>query len=55
MEEIVGEIRDEFDDEEEEITEIGNNKFLMSGKVDIDEVEQKLQISIDVPDKTLRP
>jgi gliding motility-associated protein GldE len=51
LEEIVGEIRDEFDDEEEEITEIGNNKFLMSGKVDIDEVEQKLQISIDVPDE----
>ena len=51
LEEIVGEIRDEFDDEEEEIKELGNNKFLMSGKVDIDEVEEKLQISIDVPDE----
>ncbi|MCW8850726.1 MAG: hemolysin family protein [Melioribacteraceae bacterium] len=51
LEEIVGEIRDEFDNEEEEITEIGNDKFLMSGKVDIDEVEEKLQITIDVPDE----
>lgn len=51
LEEIVGEIRDEFDDEEEEITELGDNKFLMSGRVDIEEVEEKLQISIDVPDE----
>jgi gliding motility-associated protein GldE len=51
LEEIVGEIRDEFDDEEEDITLIGENKFLMSGKVDIDEVEEKLNIKINVPDE----
>ena len=51
LEEIVGEIRDEFDDEEEEITELGNDKFLMSGRVDIDEMGEKLQIKIDVPDE----
>jgi len=51
LEEIVGEIRDEFDNEEDEIMEINKNKFLMSGKVDIDEIEEKLNITIDVPDE----
>jgi len=51
LEEIVGEIRDEFDDEEDEIVEITDKKFIMSGKVDIDEIEEKLNIKIDVPDE----
>ncbi len=51
LEEIVGEIRDEFDKEEEEITELDKDKFLMSGKVDIDEIEDRLNIKIDVPDE----
>lgn len=51
LEEIVGEIRDEFDKEEEEITELDKDKFLMSGKVDIDEIEERLNIKIDVPDE----
>ena len=51
LEEIVGEIRDEFDNEEEEITQIEKDKFMMSGKVNIDLIEEKLQIKIDVPDE----
>ncbi|MCB9218990.1 MAG: HlyC/CorC family transporter [Ignavibacteriales bacterium] len=51
LEEIVGEIRDEFDDEEDEITEIEENKFIVSGKTDIDEIEDKLKISIEDPDE----
>jgi len=51
LEEIVGEIRDEYDEEEEEIVELSNNKFIMSGKVEIDEIEKKLNIEIDVPDE----
>lgn len=51
LEEIVGEIRDEYDEEEEEIIELSNNKFIMSGKVEIDEIEKKLNIQIDVPDE----
>ena len=51
LEEIVGEIRDEYDDEEDEILEISENKFVMFGKVDIDELEEKLKISIVVPDE----
>jgi magnesium and cobalt exporter, CNNM family len=51
LEEIVGEIRDEFDDEEDDIKEISENKYLMSGKVDIDEIEERLDIKIAVPDE----
>ncbi len=51
LEEIVGEIRDEYDNEEEEIIEIGDNKFIMFGKVPIDEIEEKLNINIDVPNE----
>ncbi len=50
LEEIVGEIRDEYDKEEEEITELDENKYIMNGKVPIDEVEEKLNLKIDVPD-----
>lgn len=49
LEEIVGEIRDEFDKEEEEITELEKDNFLVSGKVDIDEIEDRLNIKIDIP------
>jgi len=42
LEEIVGEIRDEFDMEENEITEIGNSKYIILGKVSIDEVNELL-------------
>lgn len=51
LEEIVGEIRDEFDNEEDEITDLAPNRFLMSGMVDIDEIEEKLDIKIEVPDE----
>ena len=40
IEEIVGEIRDEYDKEENEITELGNNKFILLGKTDIDELNK---------------
>lgn len=51
LEEIVGEIRDEFDDEEEEITEINENKFIASGKADIDEIENLLNIEVEIPNE----
>jgi CBS domain containing-hemolysin-like protein len=46
LEEIVGEIRDEFDVEAEPITEEADGVFVVSGKVDIDEVADKLHVSI---------
>ena len=38
LEEIVGEIRDEYDVESEPIVDEGDGRFVFSGKVDIDEV-----------------
>jgi putative hemolysin len=47
LEEIVGEIRDEYDVESESIVDEGNGSFVFSGKVDIDEVVQRLGVQIE--------
>ena len=47
LEEIVGEIRDEYDVESEPIVDEGGGRFMFSGKVDIDEVVQRLNVQID--------
>jgi putative hemolysin len=47
LEEIVGEIRDEYDVESEPIVDEGNGRFVFSGKVDIDEVVQRLNVHIE--------
>jgi putative hemolysin len=47
LEEIVGEIRDEYDVESEPIVDEGNGRFVFSGKVDIDEVAQRLNVQIE--------
>jgi len=47
LEEIVGEIRDEYDVESELIVDEGNGRFVFSGKVDIDEVVQRLNVHIE--------
>ena len=47
LEEIVGEIRDEYDVESEPIVEEGSGRFIFNGKVDIDEVNQRLNVQID--------
>jgi putative hemolysin len=46
LEEIVGEIRDEYDVESEPVVDEGNGRFLFSGKVNIDEVAQRLNVQI---------
>ena len=46
LEEIVGEIRDEYDVETEPIVDEGGGTFLFNGKVDIDEVAQRLNVQI---------
>lgn len=43
LEEIVGEIRDEYDKEENEITKISENSYLVLGKVPIDELNELLE------------
>jgi putative hemolysin len=47
LEEIVGEIRDEYDVEVEPIVDEGNGAFLFSGKVDIDDMAERLGIDIE--------
>ncbi|HMB80201.1 MAG TPA: hemolysin family protein [Vicinamibacterales bacterium] len=47
LEEIVGEIRDEYDVESEPIVDEGNGRWVFSGKVNIDEMMQRLNIEIE--------
>jgi len=46
LEEIVGEIRDEYDVESEPVQDEGNGVFVFSGKVSIDELNDRLDVSI---------
>ena len=47
LEEIVGEIRDEYDVEVERIVDEGDGKFLMSGSVHVDEMAKLMKVTID--------
>jgi putative hemolysin len=47
LEEIVGEIRDEYDVESEPIVDEGGGRWVFSGKVNIDEVRQRLNVAIE--------
>ncbi len=47
LEEIVGEIRDEYDVESETVTDEGNGTFVFSGKVSVDEVRDRLNVDIE--------
>jgi len=46
LEEIVGEIRDEYDVESEPIIEEGDGRFVFSGKVSINEMVQRLNVQV---------
>jgi CBS domain containing-hemolysin-like protein len=47
LEEIVGEIRDEYDVESEPIVDEGRGRFVVSGKANIYEIAQRLNIEIE--------
>jgi CBS domain containing-hemolysin-like protein len=47
LEEIVGEIRDEYDVESETVTDEGSGTFVFSGKVSVDEVRDRLGVEIE--------
>jgi putative hemolysin len=47
LEEIVGEIRDEYDVETEPVVDEGQGSFVFSGKVNIDEVRNRLGVEIE--------
>lgn len=44
VEEIMGEINDEYDEEEEDIIEIAENTFLAQGTTPLEDIEEKLNI-----------
>ena len=50
LEEIIGEIRDEYDKEENPITKIDNNNFVVSGMLPIDELNELLEEEFDSED-----
>ncbi|MEC9488542.1 MAG: hemolysin family protein [Halanaerobium sp.] len=50
IEEIVGEIQDEYDQEEREIEFLGDGEILVDGRVDIDELNDLLDISLPAED-----
>jgi CBS domain containing-hemolysin-like protein len=47
LEEIVGEIRDEYDVEAETVVDEGSGTFVFSGKVSVDEVGERLGVEIE--------
>jgi putative hemolysin len=47
LEEIVGEIRDEYDVEIERIVDEGHGKFLLSGSVHVDEMASLMKVTVD--------
>jgi putative hemolysin len=47
LEEIVGEIRDEYDVETEPIVDEGHGVFVVSGKVDVDAIAERLGVDIE--------
>jgi putative hemolysin len=47
LEEIVGEIRDEYDVEMEPVVDEGHGRFVFSGKVDVDEIAHRLDVHIE--------
>ncbi len=47
LEEIVGEIRDEYDVETEPVVDEGTGSFVFSAKVNIDEIQERLGVQIE--------
>ena len=47
LEEIVGEIRDEYDVETEPVIDEGNGSYVFSAKVNVDEVRERLDVPIE--------
>jgi gliding motility-associated protein GldE len=47
IEEIIGEIRDEYDKEENPITKIDETNYLVFGRISIDEIKETLEININ--------
>ena len=51
LEEIIGEIKDEFDDEESEIKKVDEHNYIMEGKTMINDACKAMQIPGDIFDE----
>ncbi len=52
IEEMFGEIRDEYDTEEEIMKKLDDNNFIISGKIEIDHLNEELELEIPAGDYT---
>lgn len=50
IEEIIGEIRDEYDKEENMISQLDENKFLVLGRISLDELKESFEFNINTED-----
>lgn len=50
IEEVMGDIDDEYDEEEQEITKIGPDLYLIDGGTDLDDINEELGISLESDD-----
>lgn len=50
LEEIVGDIQDEYDEEEQEIIKISGNTYLVDPHVDLEDLNQELNLSLEQKD-----
>jgi len=48
LEEIVGEIQDEFDEDEQDIIKIKDTEYLIDAKISVEELNEKLKINLPV-------
>ncbi len=47
IEEVMGDIDDEFDEEEQEIEKLDENKYLIDGYMNLDDINEKLKTSLE--------
>lgn len=50
IEEIVGDIQDEYDNEQEDILEIGDGVYLCEARIDLEDLNEKIGLSLPVED-----
>jgi len=50
LEEIIGDIQDEFDNEKEDILELGGGAWLCDGRVNLEDLAERIGISLPVED-----
>lgn len=54
LESIVGNIQDEYDDEQEEVSRIGDNVYLLSGSMELEQVEELFGVKLPQDEDTDR-